>query len=112
MPLSQTFRRVDPGSIFPRARRPARQATQPLLDLALAPETASFIATAVVNAATFTGGIATGDLISIFGSGLASAAGSTPVGVGAAAATVLSASPLQVNAALPATLAPGAIGCA
>jgi uncharacterized protein (TIGR03437 family) len=81
-------------------------ATRPQLALNVVPQTAAFSAAGVVNAATFTPGIAPGGLISIFGSGLAGAGGTT-VDFDGTAATVLAATPFQVNAQVPPSLAPG-----
>jgi uncharacterized protein (TIGR03437 family) len=61
----------------------------------------------VVNAATFTSGIAPSGIISIFGSGLALAASRTAVDVDGAAAAVLSASPVPGQSVLPAAVTPG-----
>jgi uncharacterized protein (TIGR03437 family) len=85
----------------------AYQASRPLLDLALSPLTAGFTAAGVVNAATFTSGIAPGGIVSIFGSGLASPAGGTTVDMDGTAATVLSVSPFQINAVVPPDIAQG-----
>jgi len=84
------------------------QATRPLLNLALAPASAAFPAAGVVNAATFTTAIAPGGIVSIFGSGLAAPSAATTVDVDGEAAAVLASSAFQVNAVLPADLAPGA----
>ncbi len=59
--------------------------------------------TAVLNAASFTNQFAPGGLISIFGAGLAGAT----VSIGGQSARVVAATPFQVNAQLPSTLAPG-----
>ena len=83
------------------------QASRPQLNLVLAPLTANFTAAGVVNAATFTSGIAPGGIVSIFGGGLASSSGSTAVDIDGEALTVLSASAFQVNAVLPQDVAPG-----
>ena len=53
------------------------KATRPLLALAVGPQDVSFTAGAVVNAATFTSGIAPGGIMAIFGTGL-SAPGLAP----------------------------------
>jgi len=73
----------------------------------LGPQAASFTAAAVVNAATFTAGIAPGGIVSIFGSGLASPGAVTTVDVDGEAATLISASSFQINAVLPPDIAPG-----
>jgi uncharacterized protein (TIGR03437 family) len=83
------------------------RATRDKLVLSLAPQTASFTAAAVVNAATFTPGIAPGGILSIFGSGLAGAGSPTVVEFDGAGGTVLLASPFQVNAVVPAAVAAG-----
>jgi len=86
-------------------------ATRPKLNLVLAPQTAAFTAGSVVSSATFTSGIAPGGLMSIFGSGLAAAtAGSgaaTTVDFDGIQATVIAATPFQVNAQVPASVTPG-----
>lgn len=84
-------------------------ATRPQLKLAVAPQMAAFTAAGVVNAATFTAGIAPGGLIAIFGSGLAALAGGagTSVDFDGTPATVIAATPFQVNAQVPPSIAPG-----
>jgi uncharacterized protein (TIGR03437 family) len=83
------------------------KATRPLLALAVRPQDASFTADAVVNAATFTSGIAPGGLMAIFGAGL-SAPGSTPtVDMDGMVATVIWASAFQINAQVPPGIGPG-----
>jgi uncharacterized protein (TIGR03437 family) len=77
------------------------------LNLVVTPQQAAFPADGVVNAATFTSGIAPGGIVAIFGSGLAGAGGTTTVDVDGAPAQVLGASPFQVNAVLPLELTPG-----
>jgi uncharacterized protein (TIGR03437 family) len=83
------------------------QLTRSRLNVVLAPQTAGFAANAVVNGATFAPGIAPGGIFSIFGSGLAGAGSATTVTVDGVAATVLLASPFQVNAVVPASIGPG-----
>ena len=83
------------------------QATRPQLNLVLAPLTAGFDATAVVNAATFAAGISPGGLFSIFGTGLAGTGPATTVDFDGASAAVLLASPFQINAQVPPALGPG-----
>jgi uncharacterized protein (TIGR03437 family) len=74
---------------------------------ALAPMAVSIASNGVINAASFTAPIAPGGLISIFGTGF-SPAGSTPVvQVNGETATVLAALPFQINAQIPADIAPG-----
>jgi uncharacterized protein (TIGR03437 family) len=83
------------------------QATRPVLALAVTKLAASFDAAAVVNAATFTPGIAPGGLMAIFGAGLGGGSQPTTVTVDGQAAKVVSASPYQVNAQVPPATAPG-----
>ncbi|SPE30735.1 Ig domain protein, group 2 domain protein [Candidatus Sulfopaludibacter sp. SbA6] len=82
-------------------------ASRPQLALALAPQNVSFTANAVVNAATFTSGIAPGGIFSIFGAGLSGPGTATSVDFDGTAATVLAASPFQINAVVPTGTAPG-----
>jgi uncharacterized protein (TIGR03437 family) len=83
------------------------QLTRSRLNVVLAPQATGFTADAVVNGATFAPGIAPGGVFSIFGSGLAGAGSATTVTVDGVAATVLLASPFQVNAVVPASVGPG-----
>ena len=87
------------------------QATRPLLALAVGPQNANFTANAVVNAATFTSGIAPGGIMAIFGTGLAGpgvpSGPATTVDMDGTIATVLWASGFQINAQVPAGIAPG-----
>jgi uncharacterized protein (TIGR03437 family) len=87
------------------------KATRPLLALVVGPQDASFTAGAVVNAATFTSGIAPGGIMAIFGAGLsgpgAPSGPATTVDMDGAVATVLWASPFQINAQVPPGIAPG-----
>jgi uncharacterized protein (TIGR03437 family) len=85
----------------------AFQATRPVLNLTLAPISASFNAAGVVNAATFTPGISPGGLFSIFGSGLSGSGSATTVDFDGVAAAILVASPFQINAQVPASVTPG-----
>jgi uncharacterized protein (TIGR03437 family) len=87
------------------------KATRPLLALAVVPQDVSFTADALVNAATFTSGIAPGGLMAIFGTGL-SAPGvpsgpAITVDMDGTVATVIWASPFQINAQVPPGIAPG-----
>jgi len=82
-------------------------ATRPTLNLVVAPETAAISASGVVNAASFTPGIAPGGLIAIFGDGLSGVAAATTVSFDGIAATVLAATPFQVNAQVPPTISIG-----
>jgi uncharacterized protein (TIGR03437 family) len=83
------------------------KATRPVLALVVAPQDASFTADAVVNAATFTRGIAPGGILAIFGTGLSAPGGATAVDMDGVAATVLWASAFQINAQVPPGIAPG-----
>jgi uncharacterized protein (TIGR03437 family) len=82
-------------------------ATRPVLALVVAPQDVSFTADAVVNAATFTSGIAPGGIMAIFGTGLSAPGGVTAVDMDGVAATVLWASAFQINAQVPPGIAPG-----
>ena len=86
-------------------------ATRPLLALSVGPQDASFTAAAVVNAATFTSGIAPGGIMAIFGTGLsgpgAPSGPATTVDMDGAVAAVLWASAFQINAQVPPGMAPG-----
>jgi uncharacterized protein (TIGR03437 family) len=84
------------------------QATRSQLNLALAPQSLGFSASAVVNAATFTGGIAPGGAVAIFGSGLAGPGVTTTVDLDGVPAAVLLPMPFQINAVLPPATSPGA----
>jgi uncharacterized protein (TIGR03437 family) len=77
------------------------------LSLLLARQDAGFTSTGVVNAATFTTGIAPGGLMSIFGTGLAGAGTATAVDMDGIEAAVISASPFQINAQVPSGVQPG-----
>jgi uncharacterized protein (TIGR03437 family) len=83
------------------------KATRPQLNLALAPQDVSFTAAGVVNAATFAPGIAPGGIVSIFGAGLADPSAASAVDIDGTALAVLLTSPFQINAVVPATVAPG-----
>jgi uncharacterized protein (TIGR03437 family) len=83
------------------------KATRPQLNLALAPMDVSFTAAGVVNAATFAPGIAQGGIISVFGAGLADPSAPTALDLDGTSLTVLLASPFQVNAVVPASVAVG-----
>jgi uncharacterized protein (TIGR03437 family) len=75
--------------------------------LTIAPEAANFTANGVLNAATFTQGLAPGGLFSIFGTGLAGSSGATTVKFGSETAQLILSSPFQLNGQVPADLAPG-----
>ncbi len=94
---------ADLSGSAPAAYRATRAGTV----LSVAPQSLVLAADAVVNAASFTPGVAPGGLISIFGSGLAGPGGAASVQIGGVEAPVVSASAFQVNAQVPATLAPG-----
>jgi uncharacterized protein (TIGR03437 family) len=88
------------------------KATRPQLNLVLAPQDVSFTSSAVVNAATFTPGIAAGGIMAIFGAGLSSAGQATSVDMDGGANGIpplrlLYTSPFQINAEVPAGIAPG-----
>lgn len=69
----------------------------------------SFTTSSVLNAASFQPGISPGGLFSLFGSGLASTnpAGQTSILIGGLPATVLLATPFQINAQVPAAASVG-----
>jgi len=83
------------------------KATRPLLALAVGPQDVSFTAGAVVNAATFTSGIAPGGIMAIFGAGLSAPGSAATVDMDGAVATVMWASAFQINAQVPPGIAPG-----
>jgi uncharacterized protein (TIGR03437 family) len=83
------------------------EVTRSRLSLVLAPAAAAFTPDAVVNGATFTPGIAPGGVVTIFGSGLAGAGSATSVDIDGAALAVLASSAFQINAVVPAAVAPG-----
>jgi hypothetical protein len=76
--------------------------------LTVAAPSVNFTASSVLNAASFQPGIAPGGLFSIFGSGLAGPGPATAVIVGGQTASVLLATPFQINAQVPVGVAPGA----
>src|SRR5262249_32067865 len=78
----------------------------------IAPISASFETSGVVNAASFTVDLAPGSIVSIFGAGLARQGAATTVEVNGKNAPVLAAFPFQVNAQIPAETAPGAASIA
>ncbi len=83
------------------------KASRPKLALAIAPQDISFAASAVVNAATFTAGIAPGGIMAIFGEGLTGTGAPTSVDMDGIAVRLLYVSPFQVNAEVPLAAAPG-----
>ena len=103
------------GSRFDLAGRGASAfgLTRPAGRLAVVQQEVTFETASVVNAASFTGAIAPGGIMTIFGSGLAPArtggrpGGRSEVHIGGVPATVLAASPFQINAHVPLELAPG-----
>jgi uncharacterized protein (TIGR03437 family) len=80
---------------------------RPQFYLAVSPQDVSFTAAAVVNAATFTAGISPGGLVSIFGVGLAGAGAPTTVDMDGTAMPLLLGTAFQINAQVPAAMAPG-----
>ena len=86
----------------------ALRASRAAVNMVVVPQDVSFSSNSVVNAATFVPGIAPGGLIAIFGSGLAASGTATGVEMGGLPARVVSQSPFQVNAEVPAALPPGA----
>lgn len=72
-----------------------------------APALAAFSSAGVLNAASFQPGIAPGGIFSLFGTGLAGSASATTVSIGGSPATVLLATPFQINAQVPAGTAVG-----
>ncbi len=74
----------------------------------LSPQEASFTASGVLNAASFTPDIAPGGLVSIFGSGLGRTGAPTTVEIDDIAGQVILASPFQINAQVPPQVEPGA----
>jgi len=82
-------------------------ATRSQLNLTVAPQAASFADDGIVNGATFSPGIAPGGVVTIFGTGLAGPATATTLDFDGTPATVLLASPFQVNAVVPPGISPG-----
>jgi len=83
------------------------KATRRQLNLVVAPQDAVITSGGVVNAATFTEGIAPGGLMSIFGTGLSGAGLATTVDIDGTDATLVAASPFQINAGVPQEIQPG-----
>ena len=81
--------------------------SRPQFYLAVSPQDVSFLATGVVNGATFTAGIAPGGVMSIFGTGLAGPGKETTVDMDGSPVRLLLASPFQINAEVPLEMAPG-----
>ena len=74
----------------------------------LAPLQASIAAGGVVNAANFTGDVAPGGIVSIYGAGFVKQGFDTLVQINGETAPVLAALPFQINAQIPLDIAPGA----
>lgn len=85
----------------------AYKLTRPAAQLAIATQDVGFSSSSVVNAATFTPGIAPGGLFTIFGSGLAGPGAPTNVTVDGESGKLIAATPFQVNAQIPPELPPG-----
>jgi uncharacterized protein (TIGR03437 family) len=83
------------------------RATRTQFYLALAPQDVSFTAATVVNGATFAPGLAPGGVVSIFGTGLSGQAKTTSVDIDGVALPILFATPFQINAVVPLSMAPG-----
>jgi uncharacterized protein (TIGR03437 family) len=83
------------------------RATRTQFYLALAPQDVSFTALAVVNGATFAPGLAPGGVVSIFGTGLFGQGKTTSVDIDNVALSILFATPFQINAVVPLSVAPG-----
>lgn len=96
----QRFELTGLRSGFFRVFRPGTQWELGPLEISLA-------AGGVVNAASFGADFAPGGIISVFGVGLARAGSETKVELGGLPATVLFATPFQLNVALPLDLGPG-----
>jgi uncharacterized protein (TIGR03437 family) len=75
---------------------------------AVAPLQASIAAGGVVNAASFTGDLAPGGIVSIYGAGFVRSGFDTVVQINGETAPVLAALPFQINAQIPLDIAPGA----
>jgi uncharacterized protein (TIGR03437 family) len=83
------------------------RATRPQFYLSLASQGVSFTPDSVVGGATFTPGIAPGGVVSIFGTGLSGTGKSTTVDMDGVGMRLLFATPFQINAEIPLTMAPG-----
>ncbi len=73
--------------------------------LAIAPETMAI--TSVVNSAGFGPGLSPGELFTIFGAGFTAGAATPSVTIGGQSAQIFGAFPFQINALIPAGIAPG-----
>ena len=81
--------------------------TRPASNWTASAQQVAFTSVAVLNAATFLPQLSPGVLASIFGSGLAIAGRQTSVSVDGEPATVLAATPFQINFQIPPSLGPG-----
>lgn len=81
--------------------------TRPAGQLAVSTQDVSLAARAVMDAASFSPAIAPGTLAAIFGSGLARSGAPTQVEIGGLPASVIAATPFQLNVQVPLGLAPG-----
>lgn len=103
---------IDLGALGGRAELSAATSSAYRLErsagrLSVKPQQASIQARGVVNAASFAPNLAPGVLAAIFGAGLARDSGETQVEIGGLPATVLAATPFQVNVQTPAELKAG-----
>ncbi len=71
------------------------------------PQATDFAATGVVNAASYTSGIAPGGLFTVFGSGLSGSGAPTAIQVNGLPVTIVARSPYQISAVVPPNLVPG-----
>ena len=81
--------------------------TRPASNWTAAAQQIGFASSAVLNAATFTPQLSPGVLASVFGSGLSTASRQTTITVDGQTATILAATPFQLNFQIPPGLAPG-----
>ncbi len=81
--------------------------TRPASNWTASVQQVAFTSVAVLNAATFLPQLSPGVLASIFGSGLAITGRQTSVSVDGESATVLAATPFQINFQIPPSLGPG-----
>lgn len=98
--LAEGGARVDVAAGSSASFRISRQGSR----LSVAPQQTSLSANGVVNSASFSSEIAPGSIIAIFGSGFSKDAS---VQVGGRTIPVLGTSPFQINAVIPADVAPG-----
>jgi uncharacterized protein (TIGR03437 family) len=85
----------------------AFRAWRPAAWLVVAPQQTAIATRGIVNAATFSAGIAPGSLIAIFGTGLSRAGAASSVQIGGRPALVVSGTPFQLNAVVPTDVPPG-----